>query len=148
MNVKKTVFVLAAIVGLAQGLAEPKCDLRGGAAEGADAAICNGHVNGVRIETLSDGWTFRLEGETAERSVRVPHDWGVEVESWGQSPRKAHFARCLRVMPLSATSARGGDGTASIHLLEIQQLPERRSGGGHTPRNACFTGLFAIQPSE
>ena len=78
MNVKKTVFVLAAIVGLAQGLAEPKCDLRGGAAEGADAAICNGRVNGVRIETLSDGWTFRLEGETAERSVRVPHDWGIE----------------------------------------------------------------------
>ena len=78
MNVKKTVFVLATLAGLVQGLAEPKCDLRGGAAEADDAAICNGRVNGVRIETLSDGWTFRLEGETAERSVRVPHDWGIE----------------------------------------------------------------------
>ena len=53
MNVKKTVFVLATLAGLVQGLAEPKCDLRGGAAEGTDAAICNGRVNGVRIETLS-----------------------------------------------------------------------------------------------
>jgi len=31
-----------------------------------------------RTDMLSDGWTFRREGETAERSVSVPHDWGIE----------------------------------------------------------------------
>ena len=33
---------------------------------------------GVRTETLTDGWTFRLDGDGEARSVRVPHDWGVE----------------------------------------------------------------------
>ncbi len=32
----------------------------------------------ARTETLADGWMFHLEGETVERPVRVPHDWGVE----------------------------------------------------------------------
>ena len=31
-----------------------------------------------RIETLSDGWLFRLEGESEARPIRVPHDWGIE----------------------------------------------------------------------
>ena len=35
-------------------------------------------ASGVRKETLSDGWTFRLEGDREARPVRVPHDWGVE----------------------------------------------------------------------
>lgn len=33
---------------------------------------------GARTEILSDGWTFRLDGETAMRPVKVPHDWGIE----------------------------------------------------------------------
>ena len=31
-----------------------------------------------RIEALADGWMFRLEGESEERPVQVPHDWGIE----------------------------------------------------------------------
>ena len=32
----------------------------------------------VRTEKLSDGWMFRLEGESEARPVTVPHDWGIE----------------------------------------------------------------------
>ena len=32
----------------------------------------------VHTEVLSDGWMFRKEGDGTERSVRVPHDWGIE----------------------------------------------------------------------
>lgn len=32
----------------------------------------------VRTEILSDGWMFRLEGESEARPVTVPHDWGIE----------------------------------------------------------------------
>ena len=32
----------------------------------------------ARQATLTDGWEFRLEGESAMRPVTVPHDWGVE----------------------------------------------------------------------
>lgn len=33
---------------------------------------------GVRVETLSDGWMFRKDGDSSERSVSIPHDWGVD----------------------------------------------------------------------
>ena len=45
-------------------------------------------ADNARTETLSEGWTFRREGETAERSVRVPHDWGIESASPRRSPSK------------------------------------------------------------
>ena len=47
----------------------------------ATALVATGNawaVDTARIETLSEGWTFRREGETVERSVRMPHDWGIE----------------------------------------------------------------------
>ena len=44
--------------------------------------VCAGCLVVVGGETiLSDGWQFRLEGETVLRPVTVPHDWGVEKGS-------------------------------------------------------------------
>ena len=44
--------------------------------------VCAGCLVVVGGETiLTDGWQFRLEGETVLRPVTVPHDWGVEKGS-------------------------------------------------------------------
>jgi len=43
----------------------------------AVGAVASPQVSPRSVD-CADGWTFRLEGESQSRSVRVPHDWAVE----------------------------------------------------------------------
>ena len=61
---------------------------------------------------LNCGGGFGAERRCFGELSKKQDDNMDNLKVWGQSPQKAHFARGLRVMPLPAMFARGGDGMA------------------------------------